>query len=221
MTQNRKKQQKRNQNIKRQVVLMLLLFVVVFSLWVNQVNGFHVKFQNYINIDIAHRNTYPCHKILTKKAMIPMDILPMAKYVLAAPAMYSLMSVNEYITHRYYQHLEITKLDFFKTILKSPKKIVDYIKTNGHVEHHAETLDDMSLRMDAKWLDAAPSKVLDNDLYRGTAFSWSSVFLMTLQMLPTTIPVFLTLGFSLGWTLVFLLVSMSIHTLIWNALHPG
>jgi hypothetical protein len=199
---------------------MLLLVVVVLSLCVNQVYGLQVKIPNSINT-IAHRHSHH-KKIITKKCMSPIDtILPMTKYILAVPAMYSLMSVNEYITHRYYQHLEITKVGFFKNILKSPKKIVDFIKTNGHVEHHAETLDDMSLRMDAKWLDAAPAKVLDNDVYRGTAFSWPSVFLMTLQMLPTTIPVFLTLGFSLGWTFGFLLVSMSIHTLIWNALHPG
>lgn len=200
---------------------MLLLLAIVLSLCANQVDGLQVKFQNSIKA-IAHRNSHHSHhKIITKKSMSPIDILPMTKYILAAPAMYSLMSINEYITHRYYQHLEITKLGFFKNILKSPKKIVDFIKTNGHVEHHAETLDDMSLRMDAKWLDAAPSKVLDGDVYRGTAFSWPAVFLMTLQMLPTTIPVFLTLGFSLGWTFGFLLVSMSIHTLIWNALHPG
>ena len=75
--------------------------------------------------------------------------------------------------------------------------------------------------MDAKWIDAAPSKVLNGDVYRGTAFSWPAVFLMTLQMLPSTIPLFLLLGFSLTSTLTFLFISMMIHTLIWNALHPG
>ena len=41
-------------------------------------------------------------------------------------------------------------------------------KGGGHVEHHAETLDDMSLKADPKWRASAPAAVLVDDPYRGT-----------------------------------------------------
>ena len=85
--------------------------------------------------------------------------------ILAAPAMYSLMSINEYITHRWYQHAEISKAGWWKA-LRLPK-----IKGGGHVEHHAETLDDMSLKIkDDKWMETPAAKMLNSDKYRGTAF---------------------------------------------------
>jgi len=36
-------------------------------------------------------------------------LAPAAKYVLAVPTLYALMSVNEYCTHRWYQHAEFNK----------------------------------------------------------------------------------------------------------------
>ena len=43
---------------------------------------------------------------------------------------------------------------------------------------------------------------------------------MILQMLPTTIPAFALLGFSLPGTLAVLFPGMLLHALIWNTLHP-
>ena len=157
--------------------------------------------------------------------MLALSVGPVAKGILAVPAMYTLMSINEYITHRYYQHLDFNKQTNLKKIIsiltfnKDSEKIK--LKSSGHIEHHAETLDDMSLRIDDKWLAAAPSKMLNADAYRGTSFSWTAVGLMTLQMLPSTIPVFHILGFSFKSTIALLLPAMLLHTLIWNALHPG
>jgi hypothetical protein len=146
-----------------------------------------------------------------------------ARYIAAAPVMYALMSVNEYITHRYYQHAEYNKagaLQFLARIFNLPTKI----RGGGHVEHHAETYDDMSLKVfeDEAWKKTPAAKSLDGDVYRGTAFTWSVMALMVLQMLPTVLPIFkFVLGFSLPTTFAILLPSMLLHGLIWNALHPN
>ena len=70
--------------------------------------------------------------------------------------MYALMSLNEYMTHRYFQHLEFNRPDsllWLKSIVAKvsgdppPPKL----SGDGHVEHHAETYDDMSLKRWAVW----------------------------------------------------------------------
>ena len=63
-----------------------------------------------------------------------------ASTVAAIPLMYSLMSANEYVTHRYYQHTDFNKLSFLR---RQGVKV----RGGGHVEHHAETLDDMTLKV--------------------------------------------------------------------------
>ena len=137
--------------------------------------------------------------------------------VLAAPVMYSMMSANEYITHRWYQHAEMSKVGWWKA-LGLPK-----IKGGGHVEHHAETRDDMSLKLDdPKWVTTPAAKSLDSDKYRGTAFTWLTSAIMTLQMTLTSAPIFtLLMGFSLKSFFVMLMPSMLLHTLVWNCLHPN
>ena len=42
---------------------------------------------------------------------------------------------------------------------------------------------------------------LDTDEFRGTAFTWQTTGLMTIQMLPSTLPVFALMGFSLLQTM--------------------
>ena len=37
------------------------------------------------------------------------------------PLMYALMSANEYVTHRYYQHNEVGKLEVYQTLRKMDK----------------------------------------------------------------------------------------------------
>lgn len=38
--------------------------------------------------------------------------------VIGFPLMYALMSANEYVTHRYYQHNEVGKLEIYQTLRK-------------------------------------------------------------------------------------------------------
>ena len=89
------------------------------------------------------------------------------------------------MTHRYYQHAEFNKDSILQKLFFGLK-----ISGGGHVEHHAETLDDMSLKTDARWLKTPAAMVLNSDPYRGTAFTWTVTLLMFLQMIFTTIPVF-------------------------------
>jgi len=149
-------------------------------------------------------------------------IMESAKWVLAGPALYSLMSVNEYFTHRYYQHAEYNKASFFQglaNVFNLPKKI----RGGGHVEHHAETYDDMLLKTDdEKWMKTQAALSLNNDPWRGTAFTWQVTAMMTAQMIPTTFPVFMgLLKFSFAQTLSIFIPGMLLHALVWNALHPN
>ena len=105
-------------------------------------------------------------------------------------------------------------------LVASPK--VPNVRGGGHVEHHAETLDDMTLKTDARWRATKVAKSLDDDVYRGTAFTWSVTGAMTIQMLFTTLPVFMgLLRFRFVTTMAILLPGMLVHALVWNALHPN
>lgn len=145
------------------------------------------------------------------------------RFVLAAPVMYGLVSANEYATHRYYQHCEFNQSEllqkawcFVMRVDKAPK-----VKGGGHVEHHAETLDDMSLKIDDAWLKSAPAQVLDGNKYRGTAFQYDITGMMLLQMLPTSIPVLALMGYGPVAMAALILGSVLVHALIWNSLHPA
>lgn len=160
----------------------------------------------------------------TRTATTTMVLPEVLKWVAAGPVMYGLMSVNEYVTHRYYQHTDFNKsgpLQAIAALIYGGKDKVPRVLGGGHVEHHAETLDNMMLRTDQRWRESAPAKKLDSDPYRGTAFTWQVSGLMLLQMLPTTLPVYHLMGFSLPTTFAILLPAMAIHALIWNALHPN
>jgi hypothetical protein len=133
------------------------------------------------------------------------------------------MSFNEYFTHRWYQHAEFNKKDFWMQKLASAvsgrEKVV--VTGGGHVEHHAETYDDMTLKKDDRWRKTVAAASLDSDRFRGTAFTWTTTGIMTIQMLFTTLPVFMgILGLSLPLTMAFLLPAMLAHASFWNALHP-
>ena len=162
------------------------------------------------------------------------NMVGLAGKVCALPALYALMSVNEYVTHRWYQHKEFNRDHAFQRfcqrvglwLRKRPMFLPDgrrnfvKIRGGGHVEHHAETYDDMSLKKDERWRRTPAAASLDGDIFRGTAFTWGVTGLMTIQMLPTTLPVFALLGFSLMQTMAVLLPGMLLHALVWNMLHP-
>lgn len=61
---------------------------------------------------------------------------------------------------RWFQHAEFnsdpTCQRVAKTLLRSDEAVL--IKGGGHVEHHAETYDDMSLKFDERWRDSAPAQ---------------------------------------------------------------
>mmetsp|Transcript_33931 Transcript_33931/g.53993 ORF Transcript_33931/g.53993 Transcript_33931/m.53993 type:complete len:375 (-) Transcript_33931:165-1289(-) len=154
--------------------------------------------------------------------------------VLALPTLYTLMSVNEYVTHRWYQHEEFNRDHALQRLCQRVAKLITgrplfnkmgrrntiKLKGGGHVEHHAETYDDMSLKKDPRWRATKAALSLNKDVFRGTAFSWPVTFWMTIQMLPTTLPVFALLGFTVLQTFAILLPGMLLHALVWNMLHP-
>ena len=51
-------------------------------------------------------------------AMVGAEMLgPQAiRWILAAPTMYAIVSFNEYVTHRYYQHAEFNKTEWMKAL---------------------------------------------------------------------------------------------------------
>ena len=145
--------------------------------------------------------------------------------VAVVPTMYCLMSLNEYMTHRYFQHLEFNRpgelqwiKDIYAKVTGDPK--TPKVPGDGHVEHHAETYDDMSLKNDERWRSNSVSQSLDGDEYRGTAFHWSATAIMTTQMLPSVVPTYMLMGWSLPETIAILLPSMLVHAVVWNAIHP-
>jgi len=157
------------------------------------------------------------------RAVLDFATADAARVILAAPTMYALVSINEYITHRYYQHAEFNKNEtlkkvwcFFTGAKEAPK-----IGGGGHIEHHAETLDDMSLKTDDAWMSSKPAAVLKGNTYRGTAFEYDVTGLMTMQMVLTCVPVLAVMGYS-PFAMVGLIASATLaHALIWNSLHPA
>ena len=139
------------------------------------------------------------------------------KNIVAIPIMYALMSFNEYVTHRFYQHQDFNKNPLLQTIF-----LKFQTDGGGHVEHHAETLDDMSLKTDDRWLRTPAANKLNSDPYRGTAFTWPVTLMMFAQMLVLGIPIYkMGLGFSLPAVFGMNAVGLLLHTSVWNALHPS
>lgn len=142
-----------------------------------------------------------------------------ATTLIGFPLMYALMSFNEYVTHRYYQHNEIGKVELYQTLRK--KDIIPKLDGGGHVEHHAETYDDMQLKTDDKnWMKSKPAQRLNGDKWRGTIFTWETTAMMITQCIPTVYPAFFLLGWSLMATTLLFIPAMILHGLVWNTIHP-
>lgn len=146
-----------------------------------------------------------------------------ARLALAAPTMYALVSANEYVTHRYYQHAEFNKNETLKRVwcFFTRQKEAPKIGGGGHIEHHAETLDDMSLRTDDKWMRSDLARVFDDNEYRGTAFQWDVTGLMLMQMILTCVPVLSIMGYAPMAQAALITSSTLIHAMVWNSLHPA
>merc|ERR1711966_513179 len=136
------------------------------------------------------------------------------------PLMYGLMSANEYVTHRYYQHNEVGKLELYQTLRKMNK--IPKLDGGGHVEHHAETYDDtMFLKTDDPvWMKSAPAQRLNSDPWRGTIFTWQVTAMMFAQCIPSVYPAFYALGWDAASTTALFVPAMILHGLVWNSLHP-
>merc|ERR1719149_455845 len=92
----------------------------------------------------------------TQMLFFPEPVETATRYALVLPTMYALMSLNEYATHRYFQHLEFNKKGELQYIKDAWMAVTDTteepnLSGDGHVEHHAETFDDMSLKNDERW----------------------------------------------------------------------
>jgi len=129
-------------------------------------------------------------------------------------AIYCIMSMNEYIYHRYFQHLGVNRLDSARAV-RNALDLPTY-KGDGHVEHHRETLDDMTLD-----LEHLRAPALDSDPFRGTAFPWWATGAMTLSVLVPAFPVLSLLGWSGGAIVAAVVAALLLHALVWNALHPN
>lgn len=145
-------------------------------------------------------------------SMEPSGLEFLARGVLGLAILYTAMSIDEYVYHRYFQHLGINKLDIARS-LRETLNLQTY-RGDGHVEHHRETLDDMSLTL--------RDTILDTDPFRGTAFPWWATTAMTTGVMIQCYPI---LTFLLGWPgpLAFFVVLSAVmtHALVWNALHPN
>jgi hypothetical protein len=191
---------------------MMLMIIVIVMVSMIHSNAYVMK-QRTITINHMKKSATTTTKLSALSAVSAVSIAQKAATI---PLLYCLMSVNEYITHRFYQHAEFNKITKFLGLNYK-------IKGGGHVEHHAETRDDMSLKIDdEQWKKTPAYQSLSADKYRGTAFSWSVFGLMIIQMMVSTVPLFkYVLGYSFPVTMMILVPALFVYTSAWNTLHPG
>jgi hypothetical protein len=101
-----------------------MLVVIGFVALLSQSNAFtlnKISTSNFKSMKPLSINTPVASS--TKMQMLPalqslQSMAPVSKLILGLPVMYMLFSANEYVTHRYYQHNEIGKMFFYKTLRK-------------------------------------------------------------------------------------------------------
>jgi len=164
------------------------------------------------------RSTAKCKPALTTMHAEGL-VVTAIRHTVALPTMYALLSAHEYMTHRYLMHLG-DRRSLKKWITQALRIDRLAAEDNGHMEHHAETLDNMGLRNDTRWRLSPASVALDHDQFRGTAFNWQNYAIVALTMPIYVVPVFALMGWSLEQTMAIFLPSVLLHMLVWNALHP-
>ena len=102
---------------------MNMLVVVAMVAFLAQSNGFSVsRVSTSSRINTMKPFTVKSRSVATPLKMSVLSGLqsmaPLSKVILGLPIMYMLFSANEYVTHRYYQHNEIGKMWFYKTLRK-------------------------------------------------------------------------------------------------------
>jgi len=133
---------------------------------------------------------------------------------LGLAAIYAIMSMAEYVYHRYFQHLGLNKVQAVRTVRNTLQ--LSAFQGDGHVEHHRETLDDMSL-------DIEPGRevVLDEDPFRGTSFPWEGTLKMSAGVMLMAYPTLTFIGWAPQVIVPVVVSAMLLHALVWNALHPN
>jgi len=125
---------------------------------------------------------------------------------------YVVISYTEYAYHRYVQHLDLNRVGLFqlaRQILGIPA-----VKSDFHVLHHRETLDDMSI-------DAMPKEAWpDATVHRGTAATWLSFIKMSCIVMFPTYPLLCFLGWPAPIAVGAVLAATLLHLMAYNALHP-
>jgi len=128
---------------------------------------------------------------------------------------YVVISFTEYAYHRYVQHLDLNRVRLFqfaRQIFGIPA-----IKSDFHVLHHRETLDDMNIDPLPKeaWPDAYTVTV-----HRGTTATWLSFIKMSCIVMLPTYPLLCFLGWPGPLAAVAVLAATLLHLMAYNALHP-
>lgn len=101
-----------------------MILVCVIAALIAQTQAFAInkmpvsRTNSFKQLPVTNRS--PIRASDMKMAMIPAlaSMAPLSKAILGLPVMYMLFSANEYVTHRYYQHNEIGKMFFYKTLRK-------------------------------------------------------------------------------------------------------
>ena len=116
------------------VAVMLVLALVQPSSAFSLSNRMHSTSRPSISRQLPVNRRTPVSRGEMKMAMIPAlaSMGPISKVILGLPVMYMLFSANEYVTHRYYQHNEIGKMLFYKTL----RKLGLFPKLDGGGKHH-------------------------------------------------------------------------------------
>ena len=98
---------------------MITLVVVGIVTLLSQAEGFALQpsTTSRINMKSVKRVSSSSLKMVSPVAALQ-AMAPLSKLILGLPVMYCLFSANEYVTHRYYQHNEIGKMFFYKTLRK-------------------------------------------------------------------------------------------------------
>ena len=143
---------------------MALLIVIGIFAFLSQSNAFSVgkvtssRMNSFKPLTINSRSSAPVSS--TKMSMLPaiQAMAPLSKLILGIPVMYMLFSANEYVTHRYYQHNEIGKMWFYKTL----RKFNLFPKMDGGGLQNTVTFEDNSLSSFLKILASSLLTSLEN-----------------------------------------------------------
>ena len=114
--------------------MIAITTIIVISL-LSQTSGF--KSNSFINKGAQFKSKPQTLRNPTSIHLLQAPSLLLgARALISIPTLYSLMSINEYITHRYYQHTDFNKNQVLQTLAKfflNTKNKAVKIRGGGHV----------------------------------------------------------------------------------------